>query len=81
MTSGAPAQVATPPGRLSARERARQSAYGGALADKSIQEKFINSGAELVPDALQTSKGFTDYIKQEYENSREAAKLAGLKPE
>jgi len=34
-----------------------------ALADKGIQEKFINSGAELVPDALQTSKGFTDYIK------------------
>src|SRR4051812_5627337 len=52
-----------------------------ALADKGIQEKFINSGAELVPDALQTSKGFADYIKQEYENSREAAKLAGLKPE
>jgi len=52
-----------------------------ALADKGIQEKFINSGAELVPDALQTSKGFGDYIKQEYENSREAAKLAGLKPE
>jgi tripartite-type tricarboxylate transporter receptor subunit TctC len=52
-----------------------------ALADKGIQDKFINSGAELVPDAQQTSKGFTDYIKQEYENSREAAKLAGLKPE
>src|SRR6476646_12175784 len=52
-----------------------------ALADKGIQEKFINSGAELVPEAQQTSKGFTDYIKQEYENSREAAKLAGLKPE
>ena len=52
-----------------------------ALADKGIQEKFINSGAELVPDVQQTSKGFTDYIKQEYENSREAAKLAGLKPE
>jgi len=52
-----------------------------ALADKGIQDKFINSGAELVPEAQQTSKGFTDYIKQEYENSREAAKLAGLKPE
>jgi tripartite-type tricarboxylate transporter receptor subunit TctC len=52
-----------------------------ALADKGIQEKFINSGAELVPEALQTSKGFADYIKQEYEHSREAAKLAGLKPE
>jgi len=39
------------------------------------------SGAELVPDNLQTSKGFAAYIQKEYDNSREAAKLAGLKPE
>ena len=26
-------------------------------------------------------KGFAAYIKQEYENSKEAAKIAGLKPE
>jgi len=52
-----------------------------ALADKSTQDKFVASGAELVPDNLQTSKGFAAYIQQEYDNSREAAKLAGLKPE
>jgi len=52
-----------------------------ALADKSTQDKFVASGAELVPDDLQTSKGFAAYIQKEYENSREAAKLAGLKPE
>ena len=52
-----------------------------ALADKSTQDKFVASGAELVPDNLQTSKGFAAYIQKEYENSREAAKLAGLKPE
>jgi tripartite-type tricarboxylate transporter receptor subunit TctC len=52
-----------------------------ALAEKSTQDKFIASGAELVPDNLQTSKGFAAYIQKEYDNSREAAKLAGLKPE
>jgi tripartite-type tricarboxylate transporter receptor subunit TctC len=51
------------------------------LADKSIQEKFLRTGAELVPPELQTSKGFGDYIKKEYENSKAAAQLAGLKPE
>jgi tripartite-type tricarboxylate transporter receptor subunit TctC len=52
-----------------------------ALADKSTQDKFIASGAELVPNELQTSKGFGDYIKKDYANSKEAAKIAGLKPE
>jgi tripartite-type tricarboxylate transporter receptor subunit TctC len=52
-----------------------------ALADKSAQDKFLASGAELVPENLQTSKGFAAYIQKEYDNSREAAKLAGLKPE
>jgi len=52
-----------------------------ALADKSAQEKFIASGAEVVPDEFQTSKGFAGYIAKEYANSKEAAQLAGLKPE
>jgi tripartite-type tricarboxylate transporter receptor subunit TctC len=50
------------------------------LAQKSIQERFLATGAELVPDNLQTSKGFGDYIKKEYELAGEAAKIAGLKP-
>jgi tripartite-type tricarboxylate transporter receptor subunit TctC len=51
-----------------------------ALNDKATQEKFLATGAELVPDDLMTSKGFGDYIKHEYELTREAAKLAGLTP-
>ena len=51
-----------------------------ALNSKEAQEKFLNTGAELVPDALMTSKGFGDYIKREYELAGEAAKIAGLKP-
>src|SRR5262249_26715453 len=52
-----------------------------ALANKTIQDRFVSTGAELVPDALQTSKGFAEYIKKDYANSKEAAQLAGLKPE
>jgi tripartite-type tricarboxylate transporter receptor subunit TctC len=52
-----------------------------ALADKSTQDKFVASGAEFVPDELRTSRGFAGYIQREYDNSREAAKIAGLKPE
>jgi hypothetical protein len=52
-----------------------------ALADKGTQDKFIASGAELVPPELQTSKGFMNYIMKEFDNSKEAARIAGLKPE
>lgn len=52
-----------------------------ALADKKIQDRFIVTGAELVPEELQTAKGFAAYIQKEYANSKEAAQIAGLKPE
>jgi tripartite-type tricarboxylate transporter receptor subunit TctC len=51
-----------------------------ALNQKDAQDKFLNTGAELVPDELMTSKGFGEYIKKEYELAREAAKIAGLTP-
>ena len=51
-----------------------------ALNMKETQERFLKTGAELVPDDLMTSKGFGAYIKNEYELTREAAKLAGLTP-
>jgi tripartite-type tricarboxylate transporter receptor subunit TctC len=52
-----------------------------ALAMKSVQDKFLATGAELVPEPLQSSKGFGDYIKAEFDSTREAAKIAGVKPE
>ena len=60
--------------------KALEAALIKALSNKDTQEKFLATGAELVPDALMTSKGFGDYIKKEYELTREAAKLAGLSP-
>jgi tripartite-type tricarboxylate transporter receptor subunit TctC len=51
-----------------------------ALNAKDLQQKMLNSGAELVPDELMTSKGFGAYIKKEFDLTREAAKIAGLTP-
>ncbi len=44
-----------------------------ALAEKATQDKFVASGAELVSDEFQTSRGFAVYIAREFANSREAA--------
>ncbi len=60
--------------------KALEGALIKALSSKETQDKFLNTGAELVPDALMTSKGFGDYIRREYELAGEAAKIAGLKP-
>ena len=48
---------------------------------KAVQDKFLAVGADLVPPELQTSKGFGDYIRNEYAASAQAAKIANLKPE
>jgi tripartite-type tricarboxylate transporter receptor subunit TctC len=57
-----------------------EAALKKALNEKTLQDKMLASGAELVPDELMTAKGFGDYIKREYELAREAAKIAGLTP-
>jgi tripartite-type tricarboxylate transporter receptor subunit TctC len=74
---GVLAPAKTPPDIIAVLEKALVK----ALADKSVQDKLAASGGEAVPAELQTSKGFGDYINKEFENSREAAKVAGLKPE
>ena len=48
-----------------------------------VQDRFLSTGAELVPQPQQSStgRGFGNYIRKEFEATREAAKAAGLKPE
>ena len=58
-----------------------EGALKKALADKSVQDKFLAVGADLATEEQQTSKGFGDYIRKEYAASAEAAKIANLKPE
>jgi tripartite-type tricarboxylate transporter receptor subunit TctC len=74
---GVLAPAKTPPDVIAMLEQALIK----ALAAKSLQDKFLSTGAELVSEPLQTSKGFGDYIKKEFENTKEAAQVAGLKPE
>ena len=57
-----------------------EGALAKALNAKDLQQKMLQSGAELVPDDLMTSKGFGDYIQKEFDLTREAAKIAGLTP-
>ncbi len=74
---GVLAPAKTPPDVIAMLEKALIK----ALAVKSLQDKFLSTGAELVSEPLQTSKGFGDYIKKEFDNTKEAAQVAGLKPE
>jgi tripartite-type tricarboxylate transporter receptor subunit TctC len=71
------APAKTPPDIVATLEKALLK----AIAQKSTQDRFLATGAELVPEEQQTSKGFGAYIAKEFENAREAARLAGLKPE
>jgi tripartite-type tricarboxylate transporter receptor subunit TctC len=58
-----------------------ESALGKALSVKATQDKLLAAGAELSSPHTRTSKGFGEYLRAEYERSREAAKLAGLTPQ
>ena len=71
------APAKTPPDIVAVLERA----LAKALAVQATKDKLLAAGADLTPPHMQTSKGFGDYIKAEFERSREAAKIAGLKPE
>jgi tripartite-type tricarboxylate transporter receptor subunit TctC len=71
------APAKTPPDAIDALGKALVK----TLATKSVQDRFLATGAELVSEPLQTPKGFADYIKGEYERTAEAAKAAGLKPQ
>jgi tripartite-type tricarboxylate transporter receptor subunit TctC len=74
---GVLAPAKTPPDIIATLEKAMLK----TLADKSTRDKLLASGAELVPEAMQTSKGFAEYIHQEYERSKAAAQVAGLTPQ
>jgi tripartite-type tricarboxylate transporter receptor subunit TctC len=58
-----------------------EKALAKAVATKIVQERFLSTGAELVPEPLQSSAGFGDYIRKEFDATRIAANAAGLKPE
>lgn len=58
-----------------------QAALAHALGSAKVLERMHELGAEPATGELLTSAGFGAFIRRDYERSREAAKLAGLKAE
>ncbi len=69
--AGTPADVL---GRL-------QTALAAALKAPKTLDRMRELGVEVATPELMTASGFGAFIRQEYERSREAAQLAGLKKE
>jgi tripartite-type tricarboxylate transporter receptor subunit TctC len=58
-----------------------QSAVQKGLADGSpATEKLVALGSEIATPEQMTAKGFADFIRADYEQMRDAAKLAGIQP-
>jgi tripartite-type tricarboxylate transporter receptor subunit TctC len=61
-------------------ERLRKS-ISDALGTASTVEKMQALGIEMATAEQQTPAGFAEFLRTEFERSREAAKLANIKPE
>ena len=61
--------------------RRLQEALNSAVNSPKAQERMRDLGAEVAAADLRSAAGFSGFIKQDYERSREAAQLAGLKKE
>jgi len=71
------APAATPPDVIAK----LQAALAAALGAPKTLERMRELGVEPATTELMTSAGFGAFIRQDYERSREAARVAGLKPE
>jgi len=58
-----------------------QAALASALSAPKVLDRLRELGVEVAPPELMTAAGFGAFIRQEFERSREAAQLAGLKKE
>ncbi len=56
-----------------------QAALAAALKLPKTLQRMRELGVEVAPAELQTGRGFGAFIKKDYENSREAARIAGLR--
>jgi tripartite-type tricarboxylate transporter receptor subunit TctC len=71
------APAGTPAGVLSR----LQGALAAALKTPKVLERMGELGVEVATPELMSATGFAAFIRQEYERSGEAARLAGLKKE
>lgn len=56
-----------------------QAALAAALKSPKILARMSELGVEVAPPELQTASGFGAFIKKDYDGSREAARIAGLR--
>jgi tripartite-type tricarboxylate transporter receptor subunit TctC len=74
---GVAAPAKTPPDVIAS----LQQAIDQALTSGGAAEKLIKLGSEIATPEQRTSKGFAAYLRADTEKMKEAAKLAGLKPQ
>jgi tripartite-type tricarboxylate transporter receptor subunit TctC len=60
--------------------RLQQAIEKGLAPGGTAAERLVGIGAELATAEQMTSKGFAAFIRADYEEMREAAKAAGIKP-
>ena len=58
-----------------------QKAIAGALTGGTAPDRLRGMGSEIATAEQMTPQGFAAFIRTDYDNMREAAKLAGLKPQ
>jgi len=58
-----------------------QQAIDQGLTSGGAAEKLVKLGSEIATPEQRTSKGFAAYLRADTEKMKEAAKLAGLKPQ
>jgi tripartite-type tricarboxylate transporter receptor subunit TctC len=75
---GVVAPVKTPPDVI---DRLQQAIAQGLSPGTPAAERLISLGSEVASPEQMTAKGFAAFIRTDYENMSEAAKLAGITPQ
>jgi len=62
-------------------DKLQQAIAQGLNSGSPASERLIILGSEVASPEQMTAKGFAEFIRADYENMREAAKLAGITPQ
>jgi tripartite-type tricarboxylate transporter receptor subunit TctC len=75
---GIVAPAKTPPDVVA---RLQEALAKGLAQGSPAAERIVSLGSELATPEQMTSKGFAEFIRTDYEAMRQAAQVAGIKPE
>ena len=62
-------------------DKLQQAIVQGLSSGSPAADRLISLGSEVASPEQMTAKGFAEFIRADYENMREAAKLAGITPQ